>query len=135
MDIKEHIKKNLLKINLKANLQNKLKNYILKSSLAEVGLFFNLLEMLKIKYNDPESLRLIEEGIVSNIKNFSIDKERFIHNFYKLFVVPCRNTSLMKDLILFLDVDRNIELEERINKIEVIVRENNDMIDIIFNSL
>ena len=124
-----------MKINLKANLQNKLKNYILKSSLAEVGLFFNLLEMLKIKYNDPESLRLIEEGIVSNIKNFSIDKERFIHNFYKLFVVPCRNTSLMKDLILFLDVDRNIELEERINKIEVIVRENNDMIDIIFNSL
>jgi hypothetical protein len=124
-----------LKINLKANLQNKLKNYILKSSLAEVGLFFNLLEMLKIKYNDPESLRLIEEGIVSNIKNFSIDKDRFIHNFYKLFVVPCRNTSLMKDLILFLDVDRNIELEERINKIEVIVRENNDMIDIIFNSL
>jgi len=118
---KVNIDKCMKIITLKANLQHKMKYYIFNTSLVEIGLFHDFLDILKLKYDDYVSHKLIYEGIISNINNFTISKDKIIHNFYNLFIVPCKNVNIMIDLLLFLDIQKNISLEERIEEIEYLL--------------
>ena len=98
---------------LKNKLQTNLKYYLLGAN-KPYHLLGRVIEILKIKYNEPDTFNELER-LRQNIHNyvFSLEVLRV-----EDWIVNWKNKQLINELNNFVDTSRNYELEEQIKDLQ-----------------
>jgi ATP-dependent Lon protease len=98
---------------LKNKLQTNLKYYLLGAN-KPYHLLGRVIEILKIKYNEPDTFNELER-LRQNIHNyvFSLELLRV-----EDWIVNWKNKQLINELNNFVDTSRNYELEEQIKDLQ-----------------
>jgi ATP-dependent Lon protease len=103
---------------LKNKLQTNLKYYLLGST-KPYHLLTRCIEILKIKYNETQSLNELER-LRQNIHNYVFSTESLRVDEW---IVNWNNNKLIRDLNNFVDTSRNYELEEQIREMQKQINE------------
>ena len=98
---------------LKNKLQTNLKYHLLGAN-KPYHLLGKVIEILKIKYNEPDTFNELER-LIQNIHNyvFSLELLRV-----EDWIVNWKNKQLINELNNFVDTSRNYELEEQIKDLQ-----------------
>lgn len=82
------------------------------------NIFYLFLTDLKVKYNDNNSIEFIER-ITNNLHNLSSSNKYKVDDFMRnICINNLNNEMLIRDLLNYVDMTRNYELEERIKNLE-----------------
>jgi ATP-dependent Lon protease len=103
---------------LKNKLQTNLKYHLLGAN-KPYHLLGRVIEILKIKYNEPDTFNELER-LRQNIHNYVFSTENLR---VEDWIVNWNNNKLIRDLNNFVDTSRNYELEEQIREIQKQINE------------
>ena len=105
---------------LRQKLQIYLRNFCIFISSNEITTFILFLNTLNIKYNNDDNVKNFLCIIINNLTSLLTTKKEQTINLYQTIIntTNLENTEFMTELLNYVNMDKNNELENKIDKLE-----------------